>query len=145
MLNRATLARPYARAAFAAARNASNQAGWSRALALASAVAHDEHAHRVMHDPRLGRDKVLELFSAVGGDAFDEAFGNFLRTLLHYDRLDLLPEITAQFEVLRAESCVATTSRRELWHTLRTAMRMILVANWTQMLRIYLDEEPLSP
>ena len=43
------------------------------------------------------------------------------------------------------QRCVATTSRRELWHTLRTAMRMILVASWAQMLRIYLDEAPLSP
>jgi len=43
------------------------------------------------------------------------------------------------------QRCVATTSRRELWHTLRTAMRMILVARWAQMLRLSLDEEPLSP
>jgi hypothetical protein len=43
------------------------------------------------------------------------------------------------------QRCAATTSRRELWHTLRTAIRLILVASWGQMLRIYLDEEPLSP
>jgi hypothetical protein len=43
------------------------------------------------------------------------------------------------------QRCVATTSRRELWHTLRTTMRMLWVASWEQMLRIYLDEEPLSP
>ncbi len=43
------------------------------------------------------------------------------------------------------QRCMATTSRRELWHTLRTTLRMILVASWAQMLRIYLDEEPLSP
>jgi hypothetical protein len=39
----------------------------------------------------------------------------------------------------------ATTSRRELWHTLRTAMRMILVASWSQLLLIYLDEDHLGP
>src|SRR5262249_1264924 len=43
------------------------------------------------------------------------------------------------------QRCLATTSRRELWHTLRTAMRMILVESWAQMLRIYLDEEQASP
>jgi hypothetical protein len=43
------------------------------------------------------------------------------------------------------QRCMATTSRREWWHTLRTAMRMILVARWAQRLRISLDEEPLSP
>ncbi len=41
--------------------------------------------------------------------------------------------------------CVATTSRRELWHTLRTAMRLIVVRSWAQMLRLYLDEAQASP
>jgi hypothetical protein len=43
------------------------------------------------------------------------------------------------------QRCLATTSRRELWHTLRTAMRMILVASWSQMLLLYLDEEDQGP
>ena len=43
------------------------------------------------------------------------------------------------------QCCVATTSRRELWHTLRTAMRMILVSSWLQMLLIYLDEADQGP
>ena len=41
--------------------------------------------------------------------------------------------------------CVATTSRRELWHTLRTAMRLIVVRSWAQMLRLYLDAAQASP
>jgi hypothetical protein len=43
------------------------------------------------------------------------------------------------------QRCVATTSRRELWHMLRTAMRMILVSSWSQMLLIYLDEDDQGP
>ena len=43
------------------------------------------------------------------------------------------------------QRCLATTSRRELWHTLRTAMRMVLVSSWSQMLLIYLDEEDRGP
>jgi hypothetical protein len=43
------------------------------------------------------------------------------------------------------QRCLATTSRRELWHTLRTAMRMILVASWSQLLLIYLDEDHPGP
>jgi len=43
------------------------------------------------------------------------------------------------------QRCLATTSRRELWHTLRTAMRMILVTAWTDLLLIYLDEVGPSP
>ena len=40
---------------------------------------------------------------------------------------------------------LATTSRRELWHTLRTAMRCILVSRGAQMLRLYRDEVQASP
>jgi hypothetical protein len=43
------------------------------------------------------------------------------------------------------QRCIATTSRRELWHTLRTAMRMILVTTWGDFLLIYLDEAGPSP
>jgi hypothetical protein len=43
------------------------------------------------------------------------------------------------------QRCVATTSRRELWHTLRTAMRMLLVEAWADFLLIYLDEAGPSP
>ena len=43
------------------------------------------------------------------------------------------------------QRCLATTSRRELWHTLRTAMRLILVSSWSQRLLIYLDEEDQGP
>lgn len=43
------------------------------------------------------------------------------------------------------QRCLATTSRRELWHTLRTTMRMILVASWAQFLLLYLDEVGPSP
>jgi hypothetical protein len=41
--------------------------------------------------------------------------------------------------------CLATTSRRELWHTLRTAMHMMLVTAWADFLLIYLDEAGPSP
>jgi hypothetical protein len=43
------------------------------------------------------------------------------------------------------QRCLATTSRRELWHTLRTAMRMILVSSWLQMLLIYRDAADQGP
>jgi hypothetical protein len=43
------------------------------------------------------------------------------------------------------QRCLATTSRRELWHTFRTTMRMMLVSSWVEFLLIYLDEEGPSP
>jgi hypothetical protein len=43
------------------------------------------------------------------------------------------------------QRCLATTSRRELWPTLRTAMHMMLVTAWADFLLIYLDEAGPSP
>jgi hypothetical protein len=43
------------------------------------------------------------------------------------------------------QRCLATTSRRELWHTLRMAMHMIWVSAWADFLLIYLDEAGPSP
>ena len=43
------------------------------------------------------------------------------------------------------QRCLATTARRALWHTLRTAMRMLLVTAWADFLWMYLDEAGASP
>ena len=43
------------------------------------------------------------------------------------------------------QRCLATTSHRELWHTFRATMRLILVANWTEFLLLYLDEAGSRP
>jgi len=43
------------------------------------------------------------------------------------------------------QRCLATTSRRALWHTLRTALRMLLVTAWSDFLFISLDEAGPSP
>ncbi len=104
MLNRTTLARPYARAAFQVASKASGSATWSNNLALAAAVVSSSDVHQLIGDPRVGREQVLALFAGVGEDRFDASFNNFLQVLATYDRLELLPEIAAQFEHLRREA-----------------------------------------
>jgi hypothetical protein len=43
------------------------------------------------------------------------------------------------------QRCLATTSHRELWHTLRTVMHMLLVTTWSDFLLIYLDDAGPSP
>lgn len=118
MLNPTTLARPYARAAFAAARDDEALAEWNERLQTASAIVADETIDRLTRDPRVDDEQVLKLFTEVGGERFDERFVNFLRVLLKYDRVRLLPDITAQFEHLRQQAegrlVVEVTSASEL-------------------------------
>ena len=104
MLNRTTLARPYARAAFLSACEQASMGRWAEALLRAAWVAEHDPVPSLLDNPRLSRDQVLSIFVAAGGEAFEPAFVNFLKVLAQYRRLALLPEIYAQFEALRREA-----------------------------------------
>jgi len=96
-----TLARPYARAAFAVARDENAFAAWSQALAFAARVAGDPRVAALLGDPRLSDADAAALLAP--SDA-GEGFGRFLATLAANRRLPLLPEIAGLFEELRAEA-----------------------------------------
>ena len=96
-----TLARPYARAAFALAREANATAAWSQALTFATRVAADPQAHALLGHPQLSETDAVALLAVDGAD---EAFTRFLGLLADNRRLPLLPEITGLFEQLRAEA-----------------------------------------
>ncbi|MEE4639734.1 MAG: F0F1 ATP synthase subunit delta [Wenzhouxiangella sp.] len=104
MLNRTTLARPYARAAFQSARQSDAVQDWSRNLAVAAQVALEEPMPELLDSPRLTKAQILDVFRDAGGEGFDERFENFLKTLSQYRRLALLPDVYAQFEALRREA-----------------------------------------
>lgn len=104
MLNRTTLARPYARAAFQSARQHDAVQNWSRNLAVAAQVATEGPMLGLLESPRLTKTQILDVFREVGGESFDERFVNFLKTLSQYRRLALLPDVFAQFESLRREA-----------------------------------------
>lgn len=103
MADRATIARPYARAAFAFARDAKDFAAWSKLLRSVAEAAGDPRVARLIGHPQVTDDKLVELFDSVSGKATGKAGRNFLSMLAENKRLALLPEISAQFEVLRAE------------------------------------------
>jgi F-type H+-transporting ATPase subunit delta len=96
-----TLARPYARAAFAVARDEKALPAWSQALAFAAHVSADPRVATLLGDPRLrDADAVALLAPSEAG----EGFGRFLSMLAGNRRLALLPEIAGLFEELRAEA-----------------------------------------
>ena len=103
MADRATIARPYARAAFAHAREAKDFASWSKLLGSTAATVGDERVARLLNHPLVTGEQLVALLVEVSRKAAGEAGRNFLRTLAENRRLGLLPEIAAQFEVLRAE------------------------------------------
>jgi F-type H+-transporting ATPase subunit delta len=96
-----TLARPYARAAFALARDGGKLSGWSDALGFAARVSADPRVATLLGHPRLGRDDAVALLAPEG---VDSAFADFLGLLFDNRRLALLPEISGLYDELRLES-----------------------------------------
>jgi len=99
-----TLARPYAKAAFEVARDAGDFAGWSDQLAFMAAVAHDPIMKTTLDSPKLTHAAAAELFISICEDRIAEQGKNFVRLLAENDRLTLLPDIAALYEVMRAEA-----------------------------------------
>lgn len=96
-----TLARPYARAAFNAAKDEGRVTAWSQALAFAARVAADPQVQALLKHPQLNAQQAVGLLVM---DASDATFSRFVRLLADNRRLELLPEIAGLFEQLRAEA-----------------------------------------
>jgi F-type H+-transporting ATPase subunit delta len=101
--DRATIARPYARAAFAHARQSRDLAAWSKLLGSAAAGAADARVARLIGNPHVTGDELVDLLGGLSKQAAGDDGKNFLRALAANRRLALLPEIAAQFEKLRAD------------------------------------------
>jgi len=103
-MERTTLARPYAEAVFRLARERKHFAAWSDMLKLAAAVGSDPQMNRLIDNPRVPRERFVEFFLDVCGKQLDPQGANFIRLLAENHRTQLLPEIAALYETLRAEA-----------------------------------------
>jgi F-type H+-transporting ATPase subunit delta len=108
-----TIARPYARAVFEAANAAGELPVWSLFLARAAVAIRDAQIEPLIGNPRVKTDELIELLLRVAGQPAGaqtaaahtpEEQRNFLALLAHNRRLALLPEIAAQYELLRAQA-----------------------------------------
>ena len=110
MADNNTVARPYARAIFEVAEDAGALGEWSGSLGIAGALLADKGLVEYLRAPQLSDEKRLEflagLFDKAGADRLagnDDKGTNFLKLLLENRRANVLPEIAAHFEVLKAD------------------------------------------
>jgi F-type H+-transporting ATPase subunit delta len=103
MAEPSTVARPYAEAAFKLADEAGALGRWSEMLVALAAVAADPRVRLAASDPQLSDAQRAGLFIAILGGRLTGEAENFVRVLAQNDRLELLPEIRQQFEVLKNE------------------------------------------
>ena len=104
MAENTTVARPYAEAAFDLARDGNALASWSRMLSTLGALVRDPRVAQSLDNPRLGDPEKQTLLLSLMGDALDGDGRSFVRVLVEGDRVKLLPEISALFEVLKDEA-----------------------------------------
>lgn len=102
MAERATIARPYAKAAFEHARDANAFARWSQGLVLAARIVADPRVASLTKSPEWSAADLAGLITDVAGPALDADLRNFVHVLAENHRLSLLPEIAAHYEVMRA-------------------------------------------
>jgi len=96
-----TIARPYAEAAFALAREGNALPVWSQMLRLASAVVADPRVSKALDNPALDAGAKESLVLSICGDKLSGDGRNFVRVLIEGDRIVLLPQIQAMFEALK--------------------------------------------
>ena len=102
MAELATLARPYANAVFALARDNQALALWARRLALLGAAADEERVRTLLHSPEVPAEQKAFHLADLCGDEVDECGRKFLQVLARNGRLPLLGEISRRFDELQA-------------------------------------------
>lgn len=104
MADRLTVARPYAKAAFAHAKADGALSSWSEALSRAAAAVGDERVRGLFGSPTVTAAQLAEFISDVAGSALDAKGRNFIALLAENKRLPFLPEIVQIFEQLKADA-----------------------------------------
>lgn len=104
MSSMATLARPYAKAAFELARDEQALSRWDDMLTLAGEMAAEESMAVLLESPHISSEEVVRIFTDTAGEVFDGRFRDFLSVLGGNGRLPLLPQISSLFSQLREEA-----------------------------------------
>ena len=126
MAELSTLARPYAKAAFEFAVEAKDLQGWAKSLATAAAVTQYSAVVKLLGSP--GSTAALQAATVIDicGDALSAAGQNFVVILSENRRLTLLPQISYQFESMKANRDKAIDVEVTSAQTLDAAQQQML-------------------
>ena len=104
MAEQITVARPYAEAVFALAREQNALPVWAEMLRVANNVANDERVRAALDNPRLSAAAKESLFLSLCGADLNSDGKSFVRVLIEADRLGLLPQIRNLFDALKDDA-----------------------------------------
>jgi F-type H+-transporting ATPase subunit delta len=101
MSDKSSIARPYARAAFAAAQDRGTLASWSEALRTAATVVSDPAVAALHNNPRRTPKELADLVADIAGAKLGTEWHELVLTLAQNRRLAILPEIATLFDELK--------------------------------------------
>jgi F-type H+-transporting ATPase subunit delta len=104
MAEPSTVARPYAEAVFKLADGEHSLGKWSEALSALALVAQDGRVRALVGDPNRPDSEVAQFFIGTLPDGLGREGDNLVHVLTQNKRLELLPEIHAQYEMLKNAS-----------------------------------------
>jgi F-type H+-transporting ATPase subunit delta len=97
-MERTTIARPYAQAAFEFATEQNTLMQWAEAINFLSVIASDSLMKKAISDPKISNEQLFELVSSVGENALSsDQINNFVKLLIENDRLQFAPEMSDLF------------------------------------------------
>lgn len=98
-----TIARPYAKAVFESAIESSKLSQWSDMLAMMASVVLEPRAVEFLTDPRVTTSQQIDFMTSIYGEKIDKQGQNLIKILAQNKRLLVLPDISALYEISRAE------------------------------------------
>ncbi len=103
MIEKRTLARPYAKACFSLANEENLVEQWSRALKRLAVVTEDANAKHFIEDSTQLAATIEQFLGDLCCDFLSDTIRNFIRLLVQQKHLFLLTEISALYEAMRRE------------------------------------------
>lgn len=126
MAELSTLARPYAKAAFDFASDASQTAQWEEYLAFSAGLLNDKRFADYLSTPQITQTEQLQAMITVSNDSFPDDYKNFLAQLVQNDRLAMLPAVFSEFQAIKAQSEQAVIANIETAFELSAAETSML-------------------
>ncbi len=96
-----TAARPYARAVFEMAESAGSLGEWSELLGFMGSVAGNEEVRALLVTPKMAKQAGADAFVQLCDGKLNDQAKNLVNMLAENNRLSLLPEMSAIYEVLK--------------------------------------------
>jgi F-type H+-transporting ATPase subunit delta len=141
MTDKTTIARPYARAAFAAAQTRGVLAAWSDALHRAASAVADPRVQNLLGNPHVSVQRLADFVSDIGGGELGGEWHELVLALAQNGRLAVLAEIAKLFDALKDELQgtidVTVTAATALDEKQQKAMSVALARRLQRQVRLH--------